>query len=444
MSFVSVEVLAIVFLIAANGVFALSEIAVVSARKARLQQRSEQGSKGAKLALRLANEPNQFLSTVQIGMTLIGTLAGAFGGATIAKELAKDLSSVPLIGPHARSIALGFVVLAISYLSLMLGELVPKRLALSNPERFASAVAPAMSFLARAASPAVRFLSWSSEAVLRLLPIRTQQEPSVTEEEIKVMIEEGTKSGEVDEAEQEMVEGVFRLGDRRVGDLMTPRPDVTWLDVRDDVREAQSLIAHARHSRFPVAEESLDRLLGYVHVKDLLNACMENKPFDLRRCLRPAPVVPETVAALRVLDIFEESGSHIAFIIDEHGMFQGIVTLTDIVGAVVGHVPSLPGPQAGHMIKRDDGSWLVDGITPVWEFEEALGIRELSGEDEGAFTTMGGFVMLRLGRVPRPGDHFAQGGWRYEVVDMDGNRVDKVLVSAEENGGAAGPAELLG
>lgn len=435
MSSIPIEVIAILLLIVANGVFALSEIAVVSARKARLQGRSEQGSKGAKTALELATEPSKFLSTVQIGITLIGTLAGAIGGATLAKELAKALDSIPVIAPHSQSVALGIVVLAISYLSLILGELVPKRLALSSPERFASAVAPAMRFLAHAASPAVRFLSCSTDLVLRLLPIGTPHEPSVTEEEIKVMIEEGTKVGEVDEAEQEMVEGVFKLGDRRVSELMTARPNVAWLDVNASPNDIQVLIQQSGHSRFPVSDGSLDRLLGYVDVKDLLNLYLGQKSFDVRACLRKAPFVPETIRALRALEIFQQQRSHMAFVVDEHGVFQGLVTLTDIVEAIVGDVPSQPKREEPHAVQREDGSWLVDGITPAYEFKELLGIRELPGEDEGEFTTVGGFVMARLSRVPQVGDHFDQDGRRYEVVDMDGNRVDKILVSAEDKSG---------
>ncbi len=426
---ISFEIVAIFLLVLANGVFALSEIAVVSARKARLLHQAEEGKRKARVALEVANNPNEFLSTVQVGITLVGTLAGVFGGATIAEKLAAHLNTIPAIAPHGESIGLGIVVLAISYLSLILGELVPKRVALSNPERFAMAVAGPMRLLSRIAGPAVRFLSWSTETVVRLLPIRRGGEPPVTEEEIRLMIEQGAQAGAFEPAEQEMIEGVFGLGDRRAVELMQPRMRITWLDVQDSPEAIRDVIGKSNYSRFPVGDGSLDKVLGYVHVKNLLDLCVQGKPLDVKSCLRSLPVVPETMRALKVLEVFQQSRTHIALVVNEHGAAEGLITMHDILESVVGDLPAPGEKLETHAMKRDDGSWLVDGITPVFEFKELLGVRELPGEDEESFATIGGFVVFQLGRIPATGDHFEIEGKRYEVVDMDGNRVDKILVS---------------
>jgi len=437
----SIGIIAILLLILANGAFALSEMAVVSARKARLRQRADDGNPSAQVALDLANDPNEFLSTVQIGITLIGTLAGAFGGATLAKELAVHLNAIPWVAPHGELAAVTAVVIAISYLSLILGELVPKRIALSNPERFAMAVALPMRRLSRVAAPVVRFLSWSTDIVLRVMPFHQRGEPPVTEEEIKVMVEQGAQAGAFEEAEQEMIEGVFRLGDRRAVELMRPRMSMVWLDLQDDPEAIRAVIRQSSYSRFPVGDGSLDRVLGYVHVKDLLDLSVEGRPFDVKGCIRQLPAVPETMGALKVLEVFQQSRTHIALVVNEHGAAEGLVTIHDILEAVVGDLPAPGEKPETHIAERDDGSWLVDGITPVYEFKEELGIRELPGEDDGSFTTLGGFVITQLGRIPAAGDNFEIGGRRYEVVDMDRNRVDKVLVSRMSPSGPEVPTE---
>jgi putative hemolysin len=437
----SIGIIAILLLILANGAFALSEMAVVSARKARLRQRADDGNPSAQVALDLANDPNEFLSTVQIGITLIGTLAGAFGGATLAKELAVHLNAIPWVAPHGELAAVTAVVIAISYLSLILGELVPKRIALSNPERFAMAVALPMRRLSRVAAPVVRFLSWSTDIVLRVMPFHQRGEPPVTEEEIKVMVEQGAQAGAFEEAEQEMIEGVFRLGDRRAVELMRPRMSMVWLDLQDDPEAIRAVIRQSSYSRFPVGDGSLDRVLGYVHVKDLLDLSVEGRPFDVKGCIRQLPAVPETMGALKVLEVFQQSRTHIALVVNEHGAAEGLVTIHDILEAVVGDLPAPGEKPETHIAERDDGSWLVDGITPVYEFKEELGIRELPGEDDGSFTTLGGFVITQLGRIPAAGDNFEIGGRRYEVVDMDRNRVDKVLVSRISPSGPEVPTE---
>ena len=428
---IGLEIILILLLIVANGVFSMAEMAVVSSRKARLRKRKEEGHRGAGIALALSEQPNDFLSTVQIGITMIGTLAGAFGGATIAAAFSIYLKQFSQVAAYSDSISITIVVLAISYLSLILGELVPKTVALGNPEGIASAMAPAMQWLSRVGSPAVRFLTFSTKVVMKLLPARKGGEAPVTEEEIKVLIAQGTEHGTFEEAEQEMVAGVFRLGDRRVADLMRPRKKVTWLDVEDDWSVNEQKVAGSIYSRFLVAEGDLDRLLGVVHVRDLFIAARSGTVVNLRALAHRPKFVPETSPALDALEMFQDSGDQLAVVIDEHGTVQGIVTLTDLVQAVVGTL-HFPGEEARpQAIQREDGSWLVDGSLSIADLLEAMDLREVPGREDG-FTTVGGLVLAHLHRIPSPGEHFTVDSWRFEVVDMDGNRVDKILISKAE------------
>lgn len=426
MSDLTFNILFIILLIIANGIFAMSEIAVVSARKARLQQMANEGNAKARAALELASSPNRLLSTVQIGITLIGILAGVLGGATIAEELAGRLVTIPLFEPYAEVIALSAVVLGITYLSLVIGELVPKRLALHNPERIACAIAAPMRSISVIASPAVHLLSVSTDAVLRILGIRAVAEPTVTEEEIKILIEQGTKAGAFEEAERYMVERVFRLADRRVGELMTPRTEIIWLDIEDSSLEVRRKIAESGHSRFPVCQGSLDNILGVVKVKYLLGRDLAGKPADLKASLRRPLFVPESTHALKVLELFKQSGTHISLVVDEYGSIQGLITLNDILEEVVGDIPTVEELAQPRAVQREDGSWLLDGMLSVDEFKEIFRKRKLPGE--GSYQTLAGFVLMQMGRIPSVGNHFEWGGLRFEVVDMDGNRVDKVLV----------------
>lgn len=420
------DILFIVLLILANGVFAMSEIAVISARKARLQQRSDNGDLRARAALELANHPGHFLATVQIGITLVGILAGAFGGATIAEELAEWLRTIPLLAPYSDAIGLGIVVVTIAYLSLILGELVPKRLALNNPERIASAVAGPMRRLSLLALPAVRLLSASADAVLRVLRARASTEPPITEEEINLLIAQGTQAGMFEEAEQEMVEGVFRLGGQRVVALMTPRAKMVWLEIGDSPDEIRRKISGSTLSSFPVCRGGLDNILGVVQVKDLLSRSLAGQPVDLSATLQQPPFVPEGMPALKVLELFKETGMPIALVMDEHGGFEGLVTVRDFLEAIAGDVSRAGEPGA---VQREDGSWLVDGLMQADEFKGLLRLEQLPGEEGGSYRTVGGFVMSFLGRIPHAGDHFEWGSLRVEVLDMDGRRVDKVLVA---------------
>ncbi|HJQ36951.1 MAG TPA: hemolysin family protein [Thermoanaerobaculia bacterium] len=415
----TLEVLLIVVLVIANGIFAMAEIAVVSSRKPRLRTRSEGGDRGAAVALELAERPDDFLSTVQIGITLVGILAGVFGGATITEELGAYFNAFAWIAPHGESLSLGLVVLAITYLSLVIGELVPKRIALTNPERIASLMSPPMRGLSRVARPVVWFLTVSTAAVIKLLRIRESNEPAVTEEELTSMLELGRKTGEFHPAEEEMIKGVFALGDRSASAIMTPRHEVVWLDLNRPAAELQQLIIESRLSRFPAAEGTLDRFVGVIDVRDVLA-----KPGDLRAVVREAVVFPETTSALQILHEFQSRKAEIGFVVDEYGGFEGIVTVADLATRVLGLEE-----DGDTLVQRDDGSWLVDAMMNFDDFAKAVGLRI---EDE-EHDTVAGFVMGKLGRLPRVADRVETNGYRFEIVDMDGHRVDKVLVARVAN-----------
>jgi len=428
MSSLTFEILTILVLIFANGVFSMSEMAVVSARKVRLQQLANQGDINARAALKLAESPNHFLSIVQVGITLINILNGVFGGATIAKRLEDYIKLVPILANYSNAIAFGIVVLLITYFSLIVGELVPKRLALNNPEKIAAFVAIPMRALARIASPVVYLLSASTDLVLRILGITPSEEPQVTEEEIKILIEQGTEAGTFEEAEQDMVERVFRLGDRPVTSFMTPRPDIVWLDLEDPAEENRQKMTESAYSRYPVCQGGLDTVLGIIPVTDLLARSLRNEPLDLTLGLRQPVFVPESTRGLKVLELFKQTATHMALVVDEYGVIQGLVTLNDIMSEIVGDVPAGPGQEEPQAVQREDGSWLVDGMLGIEEFLELFDLEELETEERGNYQTLGGFVITHLGRIPAAADHFEWDNMRFEVMDMDGNRVDKVLV----------------
>ncbi|BAY16953.1 putative hemolysin [Anabaenopsis circularis NIES-21] len=428
MSSITSEILIILVLIIANGIFSMSEMAIVSARKVRLQQLANQGDAKARAALKLAESPNNFLSTVQVGISLIGILTGAFGGATIANRLAVYVKLIPVLAPYSEPVSFGIVVLIITYLSLIIGELVPKRLALNNPERIAAFVAIPMRALAALASPAVHLLSASTELVLRILGITPSDEPQVTEEEIKILIEQGTEAGTFEEAEQDMVERVFRLGDRPVSSFMTPRPDIIWLDLEDTAEENRQKMTENGYSRYPVCQGGLDNVLGIIPVTDLLARSFRNESLDLTVGLRQPVFVPESTRGLKVLELFKQTITHMAIVVDEYGVIQGLVTLNDIMSEIVGDVPAGPGEDEPQAVQREDGSWLLDGMLPVDEFFELFEMEEWESDERGSYQTLGGFVITHLGRIPSAADHFEWEGMRVEVMDMDGNRVDKVLV----------------
>jgi putative hemolysin len=421
----------ILVLIAANGVFTMSELAVVSARKARLKQLADRGDKGARTALGLANDPNRLLSTAQIGITLVGTLAGVFGGATIAEEVAGRLGRVPALAPYAGTLSLIVVVVGIAYCSLVFGELVPRRLAMGNPDRIATTVAAPLRLLSLLVVPAVKVLNASTEVVLRPFGIRSGGGPPVTEEEVKALVEEGTQAGVFDQAEHEMVKRVFRLGDRRAAALMTPSTEVAWVDVADPTEEVRRKVTESPHSQFPVCDGTLDNVLGIVRVKDLLVRGAAGRTFDLKGLLTVPLLIYEGMPGLKVLEVFKQSGTHVALVLDEYGSVRGLLTMNDILEALVGDMPTGDGVGDRKAVRREDGSWLLDGMLTTDEFRD---IFEGVPLPEGGYETLAGLVMTRLNRIPSVADHFEWGGLRFEVVDMDGNRVDKVLVAPRDPG----------
>jgi putative hemolysin len=437
MSSVAFQIVVIVFLILLNGFFAMSETALVSSRKARLRQRAEEGDEKARAALELADSPNRFLSTVQIGISLIGVLAGAFGGATIAQPLAGALRSVPAIAPYAGPIAFGAVVVAITYFSLILGELVPKRLALNGAEGVASRVAGPMRLLSVVTSPAVWFLSASTEAVLRLLRVRSTSGPLVSEQEMEILMEEGTRAGVFEEEERDLVRRALRLDDRPLRELMTPRPKVVWLDADLPPEGILQQAAQSRHSYFPVARGNLDDLLGVASVKDAWARQATGQPADLVGSLRQPPLVPEGAPATDALEAFKRFGLPLALVIDERGHIEGLITLADVLEALVGEVPDEDEPAEEAIVRREDGSWLVDGLLAAEELKECLELEELPREEDD-YQTVGGMVMNALRRVPAEGDCFKWAGYSFEVLDMDGRRVDKVLVAPTSETNASG------
>ena len=407
----------------------MSEIAVVAARKVRLQQRAEDGDERAKTALALSHDPNKFLSTVQFGITLVGVLAGAYGGATIAEKVAAPISAIPELTRYANGIALALVVTAITVLSLIFGELVPKRIGLNNPEAIASWVARPMVMLSKIGGPAVGALTSITNVVLRVFGIKGEAEPNLTEDEIKALISQGAETGAVGVAEENIVQRVFQLGDQRVSSIMTPRPDIEWIDVEASEEELREFLASHVHTQFVVCHGGLDEVLGIVRSADLLPMAFRGSHIDLRSLMREALFVPDSMPAVQLLESFRGSHKHVALVMDEYGAVEGLVTITDLLTAIVGELPKDASEAAGAFISRADGSWLVDGSAAMEAVTSHFGLDNLPAEEAGAYHTIGGFVMARLGRVPKTADTFEWGGMKFEVMDMDGRRIDKVLVA---------------
>lgn len=443
MSSILFEVSVIFILLVANGLFAMSEIAVVAARKVRLQQWTEEGNKRARAALELANEPTQFLSTVQIGITLVGILAGAFGGATIAEKLAAYFSTVPALARYSEILSVGLVVIAITYFSLIIGELVPKRIALTNPEKIASFIAGPMRLLSKITAPVVYLISASTDLMVRLLGVSSSDEPGMTEDEIKVLIEQGTQAGIFEESEQDMIEGVLRLGERPAGILMTPRTQIIWIDLDDPPEQVKQDIISHRHSIYPVGRDNLDNLLGMVHAKDLLAQLLSGLPLDIKPLLLQPLFVPEQMLALQVLDLLKQKGAKAAFVVDEFGSIEGMITPDDFLEDIVGELEPPESRETLKAFRRPDGSWLLDGLLHIDELKETLELDKLPEEDEGYYQTLGGFVIHQMGTIPTAGEWFEWEEYRFEVVDMDGRRVDKVLATPIKPAVTIGPEEEI-
>lgn len=431
---VLIEILLVLALILFNGLLAMAEIAIVSARKARLEQSAREGDARSRAALDLANAPTEFLASVQIGITLAGILAGAFSGATISQQLSAWFAQVPWLAESSEALALGLVVLVITFLSLIFGELLPKSLGLRDPEAAARSVAIPMQWLARLARPLVRLLSGTADALLPLFGGVGPTKLPVTEEELKVLVEQGTQAGVFEQAESDMIERILRLGDRRVSGLMTPRTEILWLDLDDPAEVIRTHILGCAHSRLPVAHGDLDHVEGVVQARDLLALGLQEQPLALDAAALSAAMqqplfMPESMPAFRALEIFQASRQHLALVLDEFGGVQGLVTITDILEAIVGELPALEELAQPEAIMRSDGSWLVDGRMQLDEFKDLLELQQLPGTQRLYYDTLGGLVMDFLGRIPHSGDVVERGSLKFEVVDMDGFRVDKVLVS---------------
>ena len=426
---ITTEVIIILLLIAANGVLALAEMAIVSARKTRLQGRIDRGDEGARAALELAEHPTRFFSTTQIGITLIGVLSGAFGGATLAEAIGEGISAIEWLAPYGEAIGIGIVVLFITYFSLVLGELVPKRLAQNNAEDIASRIARPMKTLSRLTSPLVSLLAASTDLVLRLGGAQPSSAPSITEEEIKMMLAEGTNIGVFDEVEYDMIKRVMRLAERKVSTMMTHRTDMDWIDLEDTPAAIHKEILSTTYSLLPVGKGSLDDLVGVLDVKAYLAGCVERKSPEILPMLVTPLFIPEAMTGLELLDQFKQTRNHLAVIVDEFGGIIGIITPIDVLESIVGSLPVVDESVERQALQREDGSWLFDGAIPVEEVKDLLELSVLPEEESGNYETLGGLMMEQFGRIPVAGDYFEWSDLRFEVMDMDGHRVDKVLVS---------------
>lgn len=430
---VAVDVIFIVMLILANGIFALSEIAVVSARKARLQQYIDDGDPRADTALGLAESPSKFLATIQIGITLVGILSGAFGGARIAERIAEYLERFPAIAPYGETIGLVAVVMSITYLSLVVGELVPKQIGLRSPERITLLIARPMSILSSLFAPVVMALNFSTKVCLTVLRIPPSSESSVTEEEIKVLIGQGAETGVFNPAERDMINRVFRLGDLRVRSMVTPRTEIVFLDLADDDTVIRQTILANTHAYYPVIEDDIDHVLGIVKVGDLLAQWLSGGTLDISAALRPPLFMPESAPALKVFQLIRDTSSPMVLVIDEYGGVFGLVTIGSFWEQIITDA-FLSLRSEPMVIQRADQSWLLDGLLPVDELKALLDIEDFPMEDAHNCQTLGGVVITQLGRIPNTGDHFVLEHWRFEIVDMDEHRVDKVLVEALPEG----------
>ena len=423
------EILLILTLVLVNGFFAMVEIALISSRKARLQARSDEGDRGARSALHLMASPTRFLSTTQIGITLVGVLSGAIGGATLSRHLEGLLDRVPWLAPYSQPVALVLVVTAISYLSLVIGELLPKRLALTDPERIAANSSRIMEFLARLSGPIVRLLSASTDLGLRMLGVSPNSVQDVTEEEVKVLIDQGTQKGVFEEVEQDMLESVFRMSDRTVEMILTPRTEIVWLDIDDRYEDLLHKVIESNFARYPVAQGSLDNMLGILQARELLALSVSSQTVELRRLLHAPIFLPESTPAFTALEQLKRAGMHMALVMDEYGGVLGLVTLFNILESIVGEIAAGPGELSEpQVIHRPDGSLLLDGLLKVDVLKDLLDLKELPDENRAGYQTLGGLMMSQFGDIPNSGQYFDWSGLRFEVIDMDERRVDKVLV----------------
>lgn len=424
------EITVLFALIILNGILAMSEIALITARRAQLQNLAQVGDSAAAAAVQLGDDPNRFLSTIQVGITLIGILNGIIGEAALARPFSIWLEDLGVQNPLSDYLATGVVVVTITYFSIVLGELVPKRLGQINPESIARLVARPMLWLATASMPFVKLLSGSTQLILRIFGIKERIGPSVTQEEIHLMLAEGSDAGVIEHQEHQMVRNVFRLDDRQIASLMVPRSDAVYLDVDEPLEDNIKQIEASEHSRFPVIRGDWGEVLGVASARQFLTQTLHGKKPNLTENLQPAVFVPESLTGIELLENFKNSGTQLAFIIDEYGEVQGIVTLQDVMEAITGEFkPNRP--EDAWALRREDGTWLLDGFIPVPELKDRLGLKEVPEEEKGRYNTLSGMVMLLVGRLPQTGDRCEWEGWVFEIMDMDGKRIDKVLATAK-------------
>jgi putative hemolysin len=429
MSSLGLELVVLVFLVLANGLLAMSENALVAARKSRLREWADKGNAKAKVLLELADNPNQFFSTVQIGMTLTGILTGVLVGRILANRLSAILDEIAGLESYSDAIAVAAVVLSVTFFAVVVGELVPKRIALGHAEGIATFMAGPMRMISRLSSPVVWLSSAATDLIFRALGSRPVQQPPVTEEEIKGLVQQGTAAGVFDATEQDMIEAVIGLGDKSARTLMTPRNQIVWLDVTDPAEEVRRKVAESGHSRFPLCNGSLDDVVGIIQAKDLLSHAFTGKPIDLRALSQSPVFAPRSMTALQILEHIKSSGSHLVLVIDEYGGIEGLLTHHDLLEAIAGDIPFDERRPDRKAVQRPDGSWLLDGMLAIQEFKEIFELDDLPGEKKDAYQTLGGFVFTRMGRVPATGEYFEWNRLRFEIADMDGKRIDKVLVS---------------
>ncbi|KRB70402.1 hemolysin family protein [Noviherbaspirillum sp. Root189] len=424
--------IAILFgLIIINGIFAMSEIALVTARRARLQRLADAGDAAAAAAIQLGDDPNRFLSTVQIGITSIGVLNGIVGEATLAQPFGNWLVKMGIEPPTSQYLATGLVVVCITYFSIVLGELVPKRLGQISPEPIARLVARPMLWLAAITKPFVKLLSGSTQLMLRFFGVRENTEPSVTQEEINLMLAEGSSAGVIEHHEHQMVRNVFRLDDRQIASLMVPRSDIVYFDVEQPLEENLKRFERSDHSRYPVVRGGWNEVLGVANARQLLAQSLRGEKPSLDTSLQPAVFVPESLTGMELLENFKNSGVQLAFIVDEYGEVQGIVTLQDVMEAITGEFKTHRAEDAW-AVQREDGSWLLDGLIPIPELKDRLSLKGVPEEERGRYNTLSGMMMLLLGRIPATADQCEWEGWTFEIMDLDGKRIDKVLATPKQ------------
>jgi putative hemolysin len=409
-----------------NGLFAMSEIALVSSKRARLEEKAKKGSAGAKTALKLLDEPENFLSTVQIGITLVGIIAGVYGGLAIAEDLTPVFQKITWLAPYAEQTAIVFVVSVITYLSLIIGELVPKTIAFNNPEGITIALAPFMNFLSWLTTPIVAFLSLSTKVLLKILMIKPKDETPVTEEELKILIEKGAQFGTLEHRESELLKRIFRFGDRKAYDIMTNRQDVVLINVNETIEKVKQKVFDNPFSKYPVCDETRDNIIGILTIKDFFHKANTQSSFILKDIITEPLYIPDNLTGIKIYEKFRDAKIYIAVVIDEYGSFEGIITLHDLIENIFGDLPEIHEVEEVNIFKREDGSMLIEGSVLIDELKEHLNI---SFKDDEKFSTLGGFVMYKLNRIPATGNKFDFESYTFEVVDMDGNRVDKVLVT---------------